>query len=94
VTATVIDGRAIAARVRQEVAVEVGALVERGLERPGLATILVGDANIRVFTRSPEAAKQLTPSTPKRESAVASGVTAATVCSSRRATYTCVGPLQ
>jgi methylenetetrahydrofolate dehydrogenase (NADP+)/methenyltetrahydrofolate cyclohydrolase len=43
VTATVIDGRAIAARVRQEVAAEVASLVERGLERPGLATILVGD---------------------------------------------------
>jgi methylenetetrahydrofolate dehydrogenase (NADP+)/methenyltetrahydrofolate cyclohydrolase len=43
VTATVIDGRAVAARVRQEVAAEVGSLVDRGLERPGLATILVGD---------------------------------------------------
>jgi methylenetetrahydrofolate dehydrogenase (NADP+)/methenyltetrahydrofolate cyclohydrolase len=43
VTATVIDGRAVAARVRQEVAAEVSSLVERGLERPGLATILVGD---------------------------------------------------
>ncbi|HEY2772180.1 MAG TPA: bifunctional methylenetetrahydrofolate dehydrogenase/methenyltetrahydrofolate cyclohydrolase FolD [Solirubrobacteraceae bacterium] len=42
-TATVIDGRAVAARVRQEVAAEVGSLVDRGLERPGLATILVGD---------------------------------------------------
>jgi methylenetetrahydrofolate dehydrogenase (NADP+) / methenyltetrahydrofolate cyclohydrolase len=39
VTATIIDGKAVAARVRAEVAAEVAAL-ER---KPGLATILVGD---------------------------------------------------
>jgi methylenetetrahydrofolate dehydrogenase (NADP+) / methenyltetrahydrofolate cyclohydrolase len=43
VTATVIDGRAVAARVRREVADEVASLVQRGQEPPGLATILVGD---------------------------------------------------
>jgi methylenetetrahydrofolate dehydrogenase (NADP+)/methenyltetrahydrofolate cyclohydrolase len=42
-TATVIDGRAVAARVRQGVAAEVAGLVQRGREHPGLATILVGD---------------------------------------------------
>lgn len=40
--ATIIDGKAVAARVRAEVAADVKALVERGEPRPGLATILVG----------------------------------------------------
>lgn len=38
-TATIIDGKAVAARVRAEVAAEVAALETK----PGLATILVGD---------------------------------------------------
>jgi 5,10-methylene-tetrahydrofolate dehydrogenase/methenyl tetrahydrofolate cyclohydrolase len=38
VTATLIDGRALAARVREQVAAEV-----TGLAPPGLATVLVGD---------------------------------------------------
>jgi methylenetetrahydrofolate dehydrogenase (NADP+)/methenyltetrahydrofolate cyclohydrolase len=42
-TATLIDGRAVAARVRSEVADEVRSRVEGGREAPGLATILVGD---------------------------------------------------
>jgi methylenetetrahydrofolate dehydrogenase (NADP+)/methenyltetrahydrofolate cyclohydrolase len=42
-SATVIDGKAVAARVRGEIAQEVAALVERGDQAPGLATILVGD---------------------------------------------------
>jgi methylenetetrahydrofolate dehydrogenase (NADP+)/methenyltetrahydrofolate cyclohydrolase len=42
-TATIIDGRAVATRVRSEVASEVRARVEQGAEPPGLATILVGD---------------------------------------------------
>ncbi|HWF36766.1 MAG TPA: bifunctional methylenetetrahydrofolate dehydrogenase/methenyltetrahydrofolate cyclohydrolase FolD [Solirubrobacteraceae bacterium] len=42
-TATVIDGKAVAARVREEVAREVSELVEATGRRPGLATILVGD---------------------------------------------------
>jgi methylenetetrahydrofolate dehydrogenase (NADP+) / methenyltetrahydrofolate cyclohydrolase len=42
-TAAIIDGKAIAQEVRSEVAVEVAAWVEAGHERPGLATVLVGD---------------------------------------------------
>jgi methylenetetrahydrofolate dehydrogenase (NADP+) / methenyltetrahydrofolate cyclohydrolase len=42
-TATIVDGRAVAARVRAEVAIEVAALVEQLGRPPGLATILVGD---------------------------------------------------
>jgi methylenetetrahydrofolate dehydrogenase (NADP+) / methenyltetrahydrofolate cyclohydrolase len=41
--ATLIDGRAVAARVREEVAREVATMRERGRPAPGLATILVGD---------------------------------------------------
>lgn len=41
-TAELIDGRAIAASVREEVAEEVEMLVERGV-RPGLGVVLVGD---------------------------------------------------
>jgi methylenetetrahydrofolate dehydrogenase (NADP+)/methenyltetrahydrofolate cyclohydrolase len=42
VTATIIDGKAIAAQVRREVAERVRALGERGI-KPGLAFVLVGD---------------------------------------------------
>ena len=42
-TATVIDGSAIAAQVRAEVAAEVEAWVAKGHQPPGLATVLVGD---------------------------------------------------
>jgi methylenetetrahydrofolate dehydrogenase (NADP+)/methenyltetrahydrofolate cyclohydrolase len=41
--ATVIDGRAVAARIRAEVARDVAALTERSGRAPGLATILVGE---------------------------------------------------
>lgn len=41
--AQIIDGRALAARVRAEVAAEVEAIAERTGRPPGLATILVGD---------------------------------------------------
>lgn len=41
-TATILDGRAIAAAVRAEVAARVEALDARGV-RPGLAAVLVGD---------------------------------------------------
>jgi methylenetetrahydrofolate dehydrogenase (NADP+)/methenyltetrahydrofolate cyclohydrolase len=41
--ATIIDGKAIAARVRAEVKAEVEALRARSGRTPGLATILVGD---------------------------------------------------
>jgi len=42
-TATIMDGREVGARVRAEVARDVAALVKRGVGAPGLATILVGD---------------------------------------------------
>ncbi len=41
--ATVIDGNAVAARVRAQVARDVAALVDQTGERPGLATVLVGE---------------------------------------------------
>jgi methylenetetrahydrofolate dehydrogenase (NADP+)/methenyltetrahydrofolate cyclohydrolase len=42
VTATIIDGRAIAAQVKAQVAERAMALVDRGIQ-PGLAAVLVGD---------------------------------------------------
>ncbi|HEX4838180.1 MAG TPA: bifunctional 5,10-methylenetetrahydrofolate dehydrogenase/5,10-methenyltetrahydrofolate cyclohydrolase [Solirubrobacteraceae bacterium] len=42
-SATIIDGKAIAARVRAQVAREVAELVERTARPPGLATVLVGE---------------------------------------------------
>ncbi|MEX2413891.1 MAG: bifunctional methylenetetrahydrofolate dehydrogenase/methenyltetrahydrofolate cyclohydrolase FolD [Thermoleophilaceae bacterium] len=42
-SATVLDGRTIAAELRRRVAADVAAIVAEGLEAPGLATILVGD---------------------------------------------------
>jgi methylenetetrahydrofolate dehydrogenase (NADP+)/methenyltetrahydrofolate cyclohydrolase len=41
--AGIIDGKAIAAQVRGEVAAEVAAWILAGHDRPGLATVLVGD---------------------------------------------------
>ena len=41
--ATIIDGRAVAARVREQVARDVAAFAERHRRAPGLATILVGE---------------------------------------------------
>ncbi|HEY4896698.1 MAG TPA: bifunctional methylenetetrahydrofolate dehydrogenase/methenyltetrahydrofolate cyclohydrolase FolD [Solirubrobacteraceae bacterium] len=41
-SATIIDGRAVAARVRGEVAEEVAAFTRQSGEAPGLATVLVG----------------------------------------------------
>ena len=43
VTATLIDGKAVAARVRAQVAEEVAAFAEQHGRPPGLATVLVGD---------------------------------------------------
>ncbi|MGD9091986.1 MAG: bifunctional methylenetetrahydrofolate dehydrogenase/methenyltetrahydrofolate cyclohydrolase FolD [Anaerolineales bacterium] len=43
-TAKIIDGKAIAAQVRQKVAEDVAARVEAGLPVPGLATVLVGES--------------------------------------------------
>ncbi len=42
-TAQIIDGKAIAAKVRADVAAEVAKMVEAGLQPPGLATVLVGE---------------------------------------------------
>jgi methylenetetrahydrofolate dehydrogenase (NADP+)/methenyltetrahydrofolate cyclohydrolase len=42
-SARIIDGKAVAARVREEVARDVEAFVAQTGHRPGLATILVGD---------------------------------------------------
>jgi methylenetetrahydrofolate dehydrogenase (NADP+)/methenyltetrahydrofolate cyclohydrolase len=42
-SATVIDGKAVAAEVRAEVKAEVEGLISAGARRPGLATVLVGD---------------------------------------------------
>jgi methylenetetrahydrofolate dehydrogenase (NADP+)/methenyltetrahydrofolate cyclohydrolase len=42
VSATILDGRAIAAQIRSEVAERVMALVDRGVQ-PGLAAVLVGE---------------------------------------------------
>ena len=42
-TAQILDGNAIAARSRKDVAAQVDARVSNGLRRPGLAVILVGD---------------------------------------------------
>jgi len=41
-SAQLIDGKAIAAKVRQEIAAKVGERLGQGLRRPGLAVILVG----------------------------------------------------
>jgi methylenetetrahydrofolate dehydrogenase (NADP+)/methenyltetrahydrofolate cyclohydrolase len=43
VSATIIDGRAIAASVREQVAVKVRAFIEQTGHVPGLATVLVGE---------------------------------------------------
>ena len=41
-TARILDGKAVAAQIRSEVAERVRALAERGIT-PGLAAVLVGD---------------------------------------------------
>lgn len=42
-TAQILDGKATAKKIKEELAERVAALVEAGHERPGLATVLVGD---------------------------------------------------
>jgi methylenetetrahydrofolate dehydrogenase (NADP+) / methenyltetrahydrofolate cyclohydrolase len=42
-TADILDGKAIAEQVRSDVAAEVAARVQAGKQRPGLATVLVGE---------------------------------------------------
>jgi methylenetetrahydrofolate dehydrogenase (NADP+)/methenyltetrahydrofolate cyclohydrolase len=51
--ARLLNGKEIAAQVREEVAAKVAARVEAGLPAPGLATVLVGeDAASQVYVRS------------------------------------------
>ena len=42
-TAQIIDGKALAEKIRQEVADEVAQLTAAGMPKPGLATVLVGE---------------------------------------------------
>jgi methylenetetrahydrofolate dehydrogenase (NADP+) / methenyltetrahydrofolate cyclohydrolase len=42
-SAQIIDGKAIAASVRQEIAAQVEAMISAGKPKPGLATVLVGE---------------------------------------------------
>ena len=42
-TAKIIDGKAIAAEIREEIAKAIASRTDRGLPRPGLATVLVGE---------------------------------------------------
>ena len=52
-TATIINGKAIAREIQSEVAEKVGARVSRGMRAPGLATILVGeDGASRIYVRN------------------------------------------
>ncbi|RMH97351.1 MAG: bifunctional 5,10-methylene-tetrahydrofolate dehydrogenase/5,10-methylene-tetrahydrofolate cyclohydrolase, partial [Calditrichaeota bacterium] len=51
-TATILDGKAVAGRIREEVAAEVSRLQAQG-QAPGLAVILVGeDPASRVYVRN------------------------------------------
>src|SRR5258706_14477129 len=43
VTARVLDGRALAARIIEDVGVQVAARLSAGKPRPSLATVLIGD---------------------------------------------------
>ncbi|HET7204674.1 MAG TPA: bifunctional methylenetetrahydrofolate dehydrogenase/methenyltetrahydrofolate cyclohydrolase FolD [Steroidobacteraceae bacterium] len=56
-TATVIDGKAIAQEFRREVRVATDRLAAKGLRRPGLAVVLVGDNPAsQVYVRNKRAA--------------------------------------
>ena len=52
-TATIIDGKAIAGEIQREVAEKIRARVSRGMRAPGLATVLVGeDSASRIYVRN------------------------------------------
>ncbi len=52
-SATIIDGKAIAREIQGEVARKIRTRVARGLRPPGLATILVGDSSAsRIYVRN------------------------------------------
>ncbi len=56
-TAQLIDGKALAEQIRNEVAADVAKMVEAGRPRPGLATVLVGDnPGSAVYVRSKQKA--------------------------------------
>lgn len=56
-TATIIDGKALAAKVRAQVAADVAEMKEAGLPAPGLATVLVGeDPASQVYVNSKQKA--------------------------------------
>ncbi len=42
-TAQLIDGKALATRIKAEIAIDVSEMIARGLRRPGLAVVMVGD---------------------------------------------------
>jgi len=42
-TAQLIDGKALATRIKAEIATDVSDMIARGLRRPGLAVVMVGD---------------------------------------------------
>lgn len=51
--AKILDGKALAARIRAEVATKVAARVAKSLSQPGLATVIVGDdAGSQVYVRN------------------------------------------
>jgi methylenetetrahydrofolate dehydrogenase (NADP+)/methenyltetrahydrofolate cyclohydrolase len=53
VTATIIDGIAVSAKIREECRQRVGAIVARGVPPPGLAVILVGsDPASQIYVRN------------------------------------------
>ena len=52
-SATIIDGKAIAGEIQREVAEKIRARVSRGMRAPGLATVLVGeDSASRIYVRN------------------------------------------
>lgn len=56
-SAKIIDGKQIAQEVRESVAADVAAMLEAGMPRPGLATVLVGDNPAsQVYVRSKQKA--------------------------------------
>ena len=50
---TIIDGKATAATIKQEIAAEVAAMAANGMKRPHLAAILVGhDGGSETYVRN------------------------------------------
>lgn len=56
-TATIIDGKALAAKLREDLTKEVAEMVAAGKPKPGLATVLVGgDPASKIYVRSKQKA--------------------------------------